>query len=181
MRQILFAVCLFAFVLAIEADAAPPGRGGGGGGFGGPSGGFGPPSRSLGNSSSANFPSSQGAFGSPIQSQSGDAFEQRTLNEDRILNHRLDQAEQLRQQSASNGNVRLGETADRMEQNAQQHYEDHSQQINQLQNRSSARNGPPYMQQNPAVGQPWAARPSPPAVARKPSLLDRMKRLWPFK
>jgi hypothetical protein len=198
MRQILHQsiVCLFVFMLPIEADAAPPGRSGGGGRIGGPSGSFGSANRSFGGSSFGNFPSPQRDFGSRSQSRSsyqtgspslesrargGDAFEQRRLNEERILNHRLDQAEHLRQQSASNGNAHLAETADGMERNAQQHFADHGQRIDSFQNRVSTQNGPPYMPQHPAVRQPRTAPPNPPAVAKKPSLLDRMKGLWPFK
>jgi hypothetical protein len=46
-----------------------------------------------------------------------------TTNPQRILDHRLEQADHLRGISARNGNEHLLETADRMEANAQKNYE----------------------------------------------------------
>jgi hypothetical protein len=51
------------------------------------------------------------------------ASEDFTTNSQRILDHRLDQAEHLRGIAARNGNEHLLETADRMEANAQENYQ----------------------------------------------------------
>jgi hypothetical protein len=158
---------------------------------------MGSPGRSFGGSSFGNSASMPGDFGSRIQSQSTyqngspslqnragteTAVPQREMTQQRALNHRLDQAEALRERSAENGNPRLAEAADRMEQNAQQRFVDQDQRIEAFQDRLSTqdrqRYAPPYMA---GAAQPWTAPTSPPAMAKKPTLLERVKGLWPFR
>jgi len=173
----------------------------------------------------------------PQSTPSSPGIEQQRLNEARNLNHRLNQAEHLRQLSESNGNSRLAETANRMQESAPQHFADRNQHIDSLQsrvaeqdgyqhmpqqraatqngyqhtpqnqiaeqngyqrmpqqhvatpngqqytpqNRLSTQNGYQHTPQHPAVRQAQAIPPSPPSTAKKPSMLDRMRGLWPFK
>lgn len=153
MRQTypLASVCLLVLLLFTHSEAGPPSRGGGRASFDPPAGGFGPTNRSFGGSSFGNSPSSRWDTKYPQQprlgyehgdsmfpSRTGNdlSFEQRSRNQERILNQRLEQAEYLRQMSADNGNTRLDETAARMEQNAQQRFADHNQRIDSSQNRA---------------------------------------------
>jgi hypothetical protein len=134
-------------------------------------------------------------------------IQQQRLNEARNYEHRLSQAEHLRRLSESNGNARLAETANRMEEHAQQYYADRNQRIDSLQNRVAERseyqytpqnrvaeqhryrsmtqhraatsNGYPDVPQHVAVRQPQIALPAP--THKKPTVFEKMRGLWPFK
>ena len=71
---------------------------------------------------------------SDVPSQAGrpDAFERQLLNEDRKFEQRLDKAQKLRDLAAQNGNQRLLQKANRMEQEALQLYEKRLDKIGQL-------------------------------------------------
>jgi hypothetical protein len=153
------------------------------GGSGTSMGGFGPANRNFDGPSFPSAMPTRGDAGFPQQFRIGggrdDAlpgspsrdtfgFDQPSANQQRILNQRLEQAEHLRQISAENGNTRLGETADRMEQNAQQRFAHQHRGLDSLQNRQSA----PSAEQSPS---PEAS------AAKKPSFFARLRRLWPFK
>jgi hypothetical protein len=147
---------------------------------------------------------------SPPHPTSGSpGIEQQRFNEVRNLDHRLGQAEHLRQLSESNGNSRLAETANRMQERAQQHFAVRNQHIDSLQKRASTQNGYQHIPQqhvatpngqqygaqnrlstqtgyqrtphHPAVRQAQAISPRPHSTPKKPSMLDRMRGLWPFK
>ena len=64
------------------------------------------------------------------------AMEVQRRNAERILKRRQDTAQRLRDISAQNGNERLLDTADKMEQNTQQQYEKRLEKINSSQNQS---------------------------------------------
>ena len=64
------------------------------------------------------------------------ALEVQRRNAERILKRRQDTAQRLRDISAQNGNERLLETADKMDQNAQQQYEKRLEKINAPQDQS---------------------------------------------
>lgn len=185
MRKILFvsALCLFVLSPLVEAYAGPPGRGGGMGGLGNPGGSFGAASQGFGGSSVGGSPSSGWDFGARSQSRfgyergvtsfestprNGLRTEQQRLNEERNFNHRLGQAERLRQNSINNGNERLSWTADRMEQSAQQQFTDRNQRTESFQNRAAVEDGNPYMP-NRAWGGTSAERIDPPASPQQPA------------
>gem|GEM_PF-6893122 len=112
--------------------------------------------------------------------------ERQRLNENRKLDHRLNQADHLSQISERNGNQHLGENADRMRQQAQQHFDSRNQRIDSQQQRIAQRNEHRNMsqnmhQQNRVHGQPQQTDHDHPATAKKPSMLDRVRGLWPFK
>jgi hypothetical protein len=175
----LFMVSVFAVLIVAEAQARPP-SGGGRGGVGRPSASFGSPGGSFGGSSFRTSPSSRwdstpgnsggfrqdrdnSSFGGQARSDFGN--QRQSTNQERIYEHRLDQADHLRQVSEDNGNTRLSETAERMEQNAQWNYDRRNPQPESLQNQpppttpQSSWNGPSSGQMNPLKTPPYAPAP----------------------
>ena len=80
-------------------------------------------------SSGAPWNDANGRFAVPTDNR---GVTQQQINEARIVEHRLDQAERLRTISERNGNSNLLDTANRMESQANQHYDQRTQQIDNL-------------------------------------------------
>ena len=89
------------------------------------------------------------------------ARERQRRNEQRKLDHRLNQAEKLRALAEKNGNERLAETADRMETKAQQRFERRMERIGEADPQLPLTDAPPF-QPGDAQQQPGDA--SPPVV-----------------
>ncbi len=87
------------------------------------------------------------------------SWETQRLNEERKLQHRLGQADHLRQISERNGNPRSGETADRKEQRAFEHHDKRLQRIDQHEPVGPTRSG--FAEQDPSsIRQPDQLRTS---------------------
>ena len=101
-------------------------------------------------------------------------LERQRYNQERNLNHRLNQTEHLRQAAEQNGNLHLSETAGRMEANAQQRY------ANQIQQMHSVPSQYGYHQQR-QIGNGESPPYAPQEAAEKPSFFQKVKGFFRFR
>jgi len=126
----------------------------------------------INRSANAAWPDANPRYGAPFESRGPS---QQQINEARIYEHRFDQAQRLRTISERNGNAHLLDTADRMESQANQHYNRRMERIDPLAASPGVTPTEPVAADSPQIG----ADARPPETPGKQTSRRRW-RWWPF-